>query len=342
MTGLRGVALRFGAFATVMGLLTAVLFIVFGQVRAGSDPIAYSAVFSDVSDLEAGDSVRVSGVRVGTVDRVTLRADKTIVVDFDADRDIVLSAGTEAMVRYLNLTGDRFLELVREFDSTTRLPAGTQIPIDRTAPALDLDVLLGGLKPVIQGLNPQDVNGLTSSLIQIMQGQGGTVESLFARTSSFTSSIADNSQIVERLIDNLNDVMAVLDRDGEKFSSTVDNLQRLVSELSQQREPIGSAIESLSAGTASLSDLLSQTRAPLTADIDQLNRLAIPLNERKELLDTAIQKAPENYRKLNRIGAYGSFINYYICGLSFRVSDLQGRTAVFPWFRQEGGRCAEP
>ena len=131
MMGLRGVALKFGAFATVMGMLTAVLFIVFGQHRAGSDTNAYSAVFSDVSDLEAGDSVRVSGVRVGTVDRVTLRADKTIVVDFDADRDIVLSAGTKAVVRYLNLTGDRFLELVpgiRLDDEASRGHADTDRP----------------------------------------------------------------------------------------------------------------------------------------------------------------------------------------------------------------------
>ena len=58
-------------------------------------------------------------------------------------------------------------------------------------------------------------------------------------------------------------------------------------------------------------------------------------------LDTALQKAPDNYRKLIRLGSYGSFFNYYMCVLTLRVSDLQGRTAVFPWIKQEGGRCAE-
>jgi phospholipid/cholesterol/gamma-HCH transport system substrate-binding protein len=42
------------------------------------------------------------------------------------------------------------------------------------------------------------------------------------------------------------------------------------------------------------------------------------------------------------LGAYGSFVNYYICGIQLRVTDLQGRTAVFPWFKQDEGRCAEP
>ena len=52
--------------------------------------------------------------------------------------------------------------------------------------------------------------------------------------------------------------------------------------------------------------------------------------------------AANNYRKLVRLGAYGSFLNQYLCGLSFRVSDLQGRTAYFPWIVQHTGRCAEP
>ena len=57
---------------------------------------------------------------------------------------------------------------------------------------------------------------------------------------------------------------------------------------------------------------------------------------------TRLQRAPDNFRKLARTGSYGSFVNYYICGSSLRVSDLQGRTAVFPWLKQTEGRCAEP
>ena len=74
--------------------------------------------------------------------------------------------------------------------------------------------MLGGLKPVIQGLNPHDVNALTASLLQIFQGQGDTLESLMSKTSSFTNSLADNSQTVEQLIDNLDTVAATLAHDG--------------------------------------------------------------------------------------------------------------------------------
>ncbi|MDO3635507.1 MCE family protein [Mycolicibacterium arseniciresistens] len=332
---------KVGAFAVVMVVLTAALFLTFSQFRSGSTN-SYSAVFTDVSSLKTVDSVRVSGIRMGTVSKIALQSDKTVVVNFDADRKVVLTSGTKVAVRYLNLVGDRYLELVDAPGASQLLAAGAQIPRERTEPALDLDVLLGGLKPVIRGLNPQDVNALTSSLIQIFQGQGGTLESILSKTSSFSTAIADRHEAVERLIDNLNTVAATLADDGPRFSESIDRLHKLVESLSADRDPIGTAIEALETGTASVADLLTQARPPLKGTVDELNRLAPLLDEDKELLDTALQKAPNNYRKLVRLGAYGSFINYYICAVSFRASDLQGRTVVFPWIKQDTGRCAEP
>ncbi|MCV7175667.1 MCE family protein [Mycolicibacterium sphagni] len=341
MTALWKTLVKVGVFGVVMLLLTVALFAIFGQYRSGSDN-SYSAVFTDASSLKSGDSVRVAGVRVGTVKDVDLQPDNKVVVDFDADRKIVLTSGTKATVRYLNLVGDRYLELVDSPGSAKIQPPGSQIPVDRTEPALDLDLLLGGLKPVVQGLNPQDVNALTNSLIQILQGQDGNIESLLSRTSSFSNTLADNGQTVQQLIDNLNTVVSTISKDGDKFSGAVDKLEKLITGLAADKDPIGESITALDNGTASLTDLLGQARAPLAGTIGQLGRLAPLLDQDKELLDISIKKAPANYRKVVRLGSYGSWINQYLCGLSLRVSDLQGRTAYFPWIIQHTGRCAEP
>ena len=340
MTGSRSMIVKFGIFAVVMVLLTVFLFFIFAQVRTGSTN-GYSAVFADASRLKTGDTVRVAGIRVGTVRDVALQSDKKVIVDFDADRKIVLTTGTKAAVRYLNLVGDRYLELVDGPGSTRVMPAGAQIPEDRTESALDLDLLLGGLKPVIQGLNPADVNALSASLIQVLQGEGGTLESLLSKTSSFSNSIADNNEVVGQLIENLKNTLETLSKNGDEFSSAIARLEQLITGLSKDRDPIGSAIVSLSDGTTSLSDLLTQARTPLAGTVDQLNRLAPLVDDDKDRLSASLERAPNNYRKLARLGAYGSFIQYYICGISFRASDLQGRTVQFPWIKQETGRCAE-
>jgi len=335
-----GTLIKFTIFGLVMAMLTAFLFFIFGQVRTGPTN-GYSAVFTDASRLQTGDTVRVSGIRVGTVQDISLRADRKVVVKFDADRNIRLTSGTKAQIRYLNLVGDRYLELVDTPGSTRILPVGAEIPVDRTAPALDLDLLLGGLKPVIQGLNPKDVNALTASLIQVLQGQGGTLDSLFSKASSFTNSLADNNQVIEQLIEDLKSTLDTLSKDGDEFSGAIDRLDKLISGLAADRDPIGSAITSLDNGTSSLADLLGRARPPLAGTIEQLNRLAPLLDDDKDRFDAILQKTPDLYRKLARVGSYGAFFPYYICGIAFRASDLTGRTVQFPWIRQDTGRCAE-
>jgi phospholipid/cholesterol/gamma-HCH transport system substrate-binding protein len=339
--GLRATLIKFGVFAVVMTVLTAFLFFIFGQYRTGS-VTGYSAVFNDASRLRAGDSVRVAGVRVGTVNGVALQRDKKVVVKFDADRTVALTDGTKAAVRYLNLVGDRYLDLVDGPGSARRLPAGGQIGVEHTAPALDLDLLLGGLKPLVHGLNPRDVNALSSALLEVFQGQGGTLQSLFNKSTSFTNALADNDQTIEHLIDNLNTVAATLTKDGGQFSGAIDRLEKLVTGLSNDRDTFGSAIDALSKGTSSVASLLAQARPPLSGTIDQLSRLAPNLDNDKDRLDAALQKSPRNYRKLARLGVFGATIPYFICQITIRGTDLSGKTVLAPWFRSDSKRCEEP
>jgi phospholipid/cholesterol/gamma-HCH transport system substrate-binding protein len=337
---LRPTLVKLGIFSVVMAVMTGCLFFIFGQYQTASAS-DYSAVFTDASRLKVGQSVRVGGMRVGTVNGVKLQRDKTALVEFDADPAVQMTDGTQVAVRYLNLVGDRYLELI-DGPGQRRLPPGSQIATERTHPALDIDLLLGGLKPVIRGLNPQDVNTLSASLIQIFQGQGGTLQSLLSNTSGFTTALAEHNQTIQSLIDNLRTLLSTLTKEGDKFSGTIEKLETLVTELAAERDPIGTAIESLNSGSASVADLLADARPPLKGTIDQLNRLVTNMDGQKDRLDTSLQKAPENYRKLIRTGSYGSFFNYYICQLTWRVTDLQGRTAEFPWIRQDAGRCTEP
>jgi phospholipid/cholesterol/gamma-HCH transport system substrate-binding protein len=143
------------------------------------------------------------------------------------------------------------------------------------------------------------------------------------------------------LIEDLRTTLHTLSTDGDQFSGAIDKLESLVAGLSSDRDPIGTAIESLNNGTTSLADLLGRANPPLNGTIDQLNKLAPILYNDQPRLDATIQRLPSIYKKLARVGSYGAFFPYYICAVTFRASDLQGRTVVFPWIKQEGGRCRE-
>ena len=52
-----------------------------------------------------------------------------------------------------------------------KLMPGQTIPLARTAPALDLDALIGGFRPLFRALDPDQVNALSSQLIEAFQGR---------------------------------------------------------------------------------------------------------------------------------------------------------------------------
>ncbi len=152
---------KVSVFTVAMLLVAALLVVVFGEFRFTSEK-GYHATFTDASRLKAGQDVRIAGVPVGTVNSVKLNPDNTVDVAFDIDKRYQLYTSTRAVVRYENLVGDRYLEITSGPGELRKLAPGATIPVTNTQPALDLDALLGGLRPVLKGLDGEKVNQVTT------------------------------------------------------------------------------------------------------------------------------------------------------------------------------------
>ncbi|MGW0044927.1 MCE family protein [Rhodococcus sp. NPDC003348] len=339
---MRPTTIKLLAFTTVMVLIFAGLAVVFSQFRFSSAD-GYNAEFTSASGLKSGDKVRIAGVPVGTVKGVEVGDDNLAEVSFDVDTKYPLLQSTRATVRYENLVGDRYLELLEGAGSSDTLSDGGTIPESQTSPALDLDLLLGGFKPLLRGLNADQVNDLTGALLQVLQGQGGTLVSLLGSTSSFTSTLADRDQLIGDVITNLNTTLNTINDRGDQFSSTLDHLQQLVSGLAQDRDPIGAAIPKIATATGDLAQLLEGTRPDLQATITEANRVATQLVAGQDQVDWVLERLPEAYRKLIRTGTYGSMFQFYTCSVKFKFSGPDGQelhveNPLTP--TQTTGRCA--
>jgi phospholipid/cholesterol/gamma-HCH transport system substrate-binding protein len=331
-------------YATVMLMILGALFVVFGQVRF-AEYTRYHAIFDDVSGLEEGQFVRVSGVEVGRVADVDFvegdpGGGNRIEVAFDVESVYTPTEATVAKVRYLNLVGDRYLELADIPHSTTPLEPGDTIGVDRTEPALDLDVLIGSFEPLFRALEPEQVNQLSGDLITVLQGQGGTVESVLVHAASLTSSIADRDALVGQVVANLNLVLANLAAHRDTFDATLVQARNLASGLAEDGPLLADSIAHLDTASASVAALLGDTRAPLAGTIRETGNVAAQLESRSDTIDQLVTELPDAYAALTRLGAYGGFFNYYLCGMLLEVSDPSGNTVTSPLFGQTTGRCA--
>lgn len=167
---LGGAIWRLAVFLTVCLLGMFALFAVFGQLRF-EKANEYRAHFANVTGLEADDFVRIAGVEVGKVKNIGFNDDGTLTVDFTADDSVVLTEGSRAVIRFDDLIGGRYLSLVEGAGGTKRLGPGDTIPLAQTEPALDLDALIGGFRPLFRALEPEQINALSGQLISALQGR---------------------------------------------------------------------------------------------------------------------------------------------------------------------------
>ncbi|NKQ52982.1 MCE family protein [Amycolatopsis sp. K13G38] len=305
-------------FAAVTVLLTGILGATIANTNFGVTS-GYTARFTDASGLHEGDDVRIVGVKVGQVEKITVaqEGDRNLAdVHFTLSSAYKLPGAVTATVRYRNLVGQRYLSLNTNVDEGKTLPSGGVIPPERTQPALNLTVLFNGFKPLFQALDPQQVNQLSYEIIQVFQGEGGTIQSLLTHTASVTSTIADKDKVIGQVIDNLNNVLSTVNQHGPQLSTLIDQTQALVTGLAQERQPIGEAVSALSNLTDVTAGLLQQARPSVKQDIQQLGLLSNNLADSGQLLDQLMQKLPGNLEKFTRTLSYGSWYNYYLCGLS--------------------------
>lgn len=300
-------------FVLVTGLATAVLAVSIGNTNIG-DTLTYSARFTDVTSLNPGDDVRIHGVRVGQVDSMSVVDGHLALVQFSVDRSKPLPADVTATIKYRNMVGQRYIALERgEKLSASLLAEDDEIPLDRTRPALDLTDLFNGFKPLFQALSPDDVNELSGEIVQVLQGEGGTVDSLLAHTGSLTTTLADRDQVIGDVITNLNSVLANINGQGDALSTLVGTLQRLVTGLAGDRAAIGDAVEGLGDLTKATAGLLDQAREPLKESISGLGMLASNLVEGQADLEQFLTATPAKFEALGRTASYGSWVNFYLC-----------------------------
>ena len=331
-------AVRVALFTVMCLIFMFALITVFGQFRFDSRS-SFHAVFSNVSGLKGGNFVRIAGVEVGKVKDMTLHKDGTVTVDFAVDKDLQLTEGTRAVVRYENLIGDRYLSLEEGPGSVRKLLPGQTIPLDRTSPALDVDALIGGFRPLFRALDPDQVNALSGQLLRVFQGQGGTISSVLAQTAALTNTLAGRDQLIGEVITNLNTVLGTLAARDDQFGAGLDNLSQLVQGLADRRTDISTGVAYINAAAGSVADLLTAARQPIKDTVTQTDRFAGQVMADHDYVDDLVKTLPDAYQVLARNGLYGDYFGFYLCDAILKVNGKGGQPVFVKLAQQDTGRC---
>lgn len=331
-------AVKLIIFVVVATLATAVLAVTISNTQFEATN-KYRLIFTDAAGLINGDEVRIAGVRVGQVDSIKLYRGNLAQVTVSIDRADRLPRSAQAQLRYRNLMGQRYVALTEGTGQGGELPPGGVIPKEQTQPALDLTALFNGFRPLLRAIKPQEVNQLTFQIIQVLQGEGGTINGLLAHLASLTETIGNRDTVISQVIENLDKVISTIDVRDQEVSSLIVNLRSLVSGLAEDRTAIGDSLVSVNDLINTTNGLLTDVRPAVKQDIASLGHISKVLAQNGDDLNKALAVMPKNFSLLARASSYGSWFNFYLCSLDARVS-LPGQVSyTTPQILNDNARC---
>ena len=235
-------------------------------------------------------------------------------------------------MRYQNLLGQRYLQLRQEGDRGAELEDGAKIPmfVDsgprndrwRTSPGFDLTELLNGFRPLFEILQPADVNQLATSMVKVLQGEGGTIEGLLQQTSELTNFLADRDDVIGEVMTNLTPVLENLAGRGDDLRATIVELKDLMTGLARDRKSIGTSIDSISQLVGATSGLLRDVKAPMTRTTDRLATVASMFADSRGDLEDALAAFGTIFESLGRSGSYENALNVYVCSFAVKIGDV--------------------
>ncbi len=330
--GFRTIVVKFTAFAVVAGLLG---FLLVNTMLHGlnGDARSFRAEFADVSGLRTGDDVRVAGVRVGRVESVEI-TDDGAEVGFDLVESQPLLTTTKLVMRYQNLLGQRYLAMVQGEERGPALKPGSVVPMGRTSPGFDLTELLNGFRPLFEALRPDDVNKLAASVVKVLQGESGTVESLLGETAKLTNFLADRDDVVGQVLDNLTPVLVEMAGQGDELRGTVVELKALMTGLAKDRKSLGASIDGMSQLIGSTSALLADLRTPTKAAVQRFRSVTALFLANEKPFVAALGSFGAALAALGRAGSYQNAVNLYFCSIVLQVEGLGLNTNLTedgPW-----------
>lgn len=354
-----GAFVKLVIFALVTVLATALLVIVI-QNRSFGTTTQYTALFTDATGLQPGDQVKVAGVRVGTVNTVKVydggaKPGTQAEVQFSVDTSVPVFDSSRFDIRYLNLIGQRYLAIVEQAGNDARQSPTSVIQASRTAPSLDLTELFNGFRPLFRALTPKDVNSFALEIVKTLQGEGGTIQDLVAKSASLTNTVANRDAVIGQVITNLLKVLNTVQAHDTGLGQLIDQLQRLVTGLADNRGAIAASLGNIDALAGQSATLLKRIRPSLTPDIKNLGAVTQALDTTKTcpgyfdqpgLISNAelrkqiqqhgpfannncngpntlaefLQREPTKISQIIRTGSYGAFFNFYLCDLNLENS----------------------
>ena len=277
--------IRAGFVGTVLTALVTLVMLSPTSLVSRATTIPYQALFAEAGGLAPGNAVTRSGVKVGTVSKVSLHGN-TVLVTFAVKSTVVLGSQTTAHIRTGTLLGQRLLTL--DSAGSGRLHPHAIIPLTHTSSPYSLTDAVNDITTDTAGTDTatlnQSLDTLSATINQVAPQVGPTLDGL----SRLSRSINSRDETLRELLKHTSDVTGILSNRSQQLNTLILNANDLLEVLVDRREAIVDLLARTSAVSKVLTQLVADNEKVLAPTLEKLNTVTAMLEKNRDNIAKAL------------------------------------------------------
>ncbi|HEX7025970.1 MAG TPA: MlaD family protein [Gammaproteobacteria bacterium] len=263
---------------TAIGTLIALLFISGQTLRLFDGRVHYFAYMRNAAGVSAATEVRISGIQVGSVRRISLnKSDNRFIVELSIYEDFreLVRVDSTLSASKLTFIGDSVLNVTPGSPDKPLLPDGGMIEVKET---MTLDQILANLTPALDTIN--------SSIDRIAEVMGAIPPESILKTLEQTEQITGNLNEISRRIAAGEGTVGALIANDQPYRELNEALAQLQAILTDIRKISGPAV---SADLPGALQQLGETIAIVRREVETLPGLSAGTRELLNNMDGVIE-----------------------------------------------------
>ena len=283
--------------------------------------IHYRALFSEAGGVSPGDDVVLSGVKIGTVQSVSLDKGDALVT-FSAEARYALGNETTAHIQTGSLLGARVVAL--ESAGSTPLHPADLIPVSRTSSPYSLSQAVGDLTTNTESTDTDALNRSLETLATVLDQVAPQLGPTFDNVTRISRTLNERDAALAQLLTRAANISHILSERSQRVNLLLLDANDLLGVLSDRRDTIVALLSNVSAVSRQLSGMVADNEQQLAPALDRLNSVMTMLEANRDSLAKAIPGLAKYQITQGETVANGAYYNAY-------VSNLMGPSVLQPF-----------
>jgi len=268
----------------------------------------YTADFANASGITAGDDVRVAGIDVGKVSKVSLERG-VVHVDFTAEKGLAISRSARAEIKLATILGQHYLDLVP--GTGQRLDGGDTIPLAQTKSAYTIDKFQVDANDAVQTIDDKALATAVNTLSHNLDGDPNATREALKGIAQVSQTVASRDDELRRLISSTRTVTDVVHGQQGNLMRLLGDSDKVAAMINQRRETIRLLLRSTRSMVHEVSLLVRDNSKQLRPTLIQLKTLMGTLVKNKDYLDRTLKAVTAQSRYFANATGNGPWIEVF-------------------------------